>query len=72
MGCLRGAGDVRFTTFTSMLTITIVRPIMAYLLCYVLDLGLIGMWYAILVDQALRLFLTQWRFNSGKWMKIKI
>ena len=72
MGCLRGAGDVRFTTFTSMLTITIVRPIMAYLLCYALDLGLIGMWYAILVDQALRLFLTQWRFNSGKWMKIKI
>ena len=72
MGCLRGAGDVRFTTFTSMITITIVRPIMAFILCYALDFGLIGMWYAILVDQALRLFLTQWRFKSEKWMKIKI
>ena len=72
MGCLRGAGDVKFTTFASMISITFVRPIVAYILCYALGMGLMGMWFAILADQALRLLLTQWRFKSEKWMKIKI
>lgn len=72
MGCLRGAGDVKFTTIASMLSITFVRPICSYLLCYVLDFGIIGIWYGIVFDQLTRFVLTQWRFKSGKWMKIKI
>ena len=45
MGCLRGAGDVVFTTCASTLSITI---------------------------QIVRVCLTNWRFKSGKWTKIKI
>ena len=71
-GCLRGAGDVIFTTIASMLSITIMRPICSYLFCYAMGFGLIGIWFGILFDQLTRLVLTTWRFKSEKWMKIKI
>ena len=72
MGCLRGAGDVIFTTIASTLSITFIRPIFSYLLCYACGLGLIGIWLGIAVDQFSRFCLTTWRFKSGKWMNIKI
>jgi len=72
MGCLRGAGDVKFTTMASMLSITFVRPIFSYLFCYVMGFGIIGIWYGVVFDQLTRFVLTQWRFKSEKWMKIKI
>lgn len=72
MGCLRGAGDVLFTTIASTLSITFMRPICSYTLCYVCGLGLVGIWLGIVGDQLLRLILTTWRFKSGRWTKIKI
>ena len=72
MGCLRGAGDVKFTTMASMLSITFVRPIFSYLFCYVMGFGVIGIWYGVVFDQFTRFVLTQWRFKREKWMKIKI
>lgn len=72
MGCLRGAGDVKFTTMASMLSITFVRPIFSYLFCYAMGFGVIGIWYGVVLDQLTRFVLTQWRFKSEKWMKIKI
>ena len=72
MGCLRGAGDVVFTTIASTLSITIARPVFSYLFCYAMGIGLIGIWYGVLCDQIVRLSLTSWRFKSEKWLKIKI
>lgn len=72
MGCLRGAGDVLFTTIASTVSITFIRPIFSYLLCYQVGLGLVGIWLGIACDQLSRLCLTTWRFKSGKWTKIKI
>ncbi len=72
MGCLRGAGDVKFTTMASTLSITFVRPIFSYLFCYAMGFGVIGIWYGVVLDQFTRFVLTQWRFKSEKWMKIKI
>jgi Na+-driven multidrug efflux pump len=72
MGCLRGAGDVLFTTIASTVSITFIRPIASYVLCYVCGLGLIGIWLGICCDQLSRFILTTWRFKSGKWTKIKI
>ncbi len=72
MGCLRSAGDVKFTTITACFSIGVIRPAVAYILCYVLELGIIGIWLGILADQCTRLALTSWRFKSGKWTKIRI
>ncbi len=72
MGCLRGAGDVKFTAMASMLSITFVRPIFSYVFCYAMGFGVIGIWYGVVFDQFTRFVLTQWRFKSEKWMRIKI
>ena len=72
MGCLRGAGDVIYTTIASTVSVTIVRPIASYLLCYTAGLGIIGIWFGVCADQLVRFILTCLRFRSGKWTKIKI
>lgn len=72
MGCLRGAGDVRFTTIASTICITIIRPATSYLFAYGLGFGIIGIWIGVICDQISRLALTSWRFRSGKWTQIRI
>lgn len=72
MGCLRGAGDVLFTTIASTISVTLVRPLISYLLCYALGLGLIGIWYGVAADQLCRFLLTNQRFKSGVWTKVKL
>lgn len=72
MGCLRGAGDVRFTTIASIISVTFIRPISSFVFAYVLSLGVIGIWLGVIGDQLCRLILTSWRFQSGKWTQIKI
>lgn len=71
-GSLRGAGDVRFTTITSMISVAIIRPSVSYLAAYVLGLGITGIWIGILADQGVRLVLSAGRFKSGKWMNKEI
>ncbi|MEG1743775.1 MAG: MATE family efflux transporter, partial [Clostridia bacterium] len=71
-GCLRGAGDTFFVAASSLLSIAIVRPLITYVLCYPLGLGLIGAWLSLIVDQYLRLVLSGYRFEGGKWGKIII
>ena len=72
MGSLRGAGDVRYTTITSMLSVAIIRPGISYVAAYVMNLGITGIWIGVLADQLMRLVLTGARFRSGKWMTKKI
>ena len=72
MGSLRGAGDVRYTTVTSMISVAIIRPGISYLAAYVLKLGITGIWIGVLADQVMSLVLTGARFRSGKWMHKKI
>lgn len=72
MGCLRGAGDVLFTTVASTISVTVIRTISSYVFCYVLGMGLIGIWFGIVADQFCRFLLTRWRFRSGVWTKVKV
>lgn len=72
MGCLRGAGDVFFTTVASTFSVTFVRTVCSYILCYGIGMGLIGIWFGIVCDQFCRFVLTRWRFKSGAWTKVKI
>lgn len=69
-GCLRGAGDSVFVAVTSLISIAIIRPILTYLLCFPLGLGLAGAWISLLIDQVFRFITSYYRFHSGKWAKI--
>ncbi len=72
MGCLRGAGDVLFTTVASTISVTLIRPAASYLFCYTAGLGIIGIWFGVCADQLARFLFTSIRFRSGKWTKVKI
>lgn len=71
-GCLRGAGDTRFTAFVSLISVTIIRPGMSWLLCYPVGLGLMGAWLGTACDQLVRFVMTFVRFRKGNWMKLKL
>ena len=72
VGSLRGAGDVKFVAMMMMISVTLVRPILAYVLCYPVGLGLIGAWLALLLDQITRFTLSFVRYHQGHWTKIHI
>lgn len=69
-GCLRGAGDSVFVAVTSFISIAIIRPLLTYILCFPLGLGLAGAWISLLLDQVFRFITSYYRFQSGKWAKI--
>lgn len=71
-GCLRGAGDTRYTAMVSLISVTIIRPFSGWLFVYPLGLGLIGAWLGLTLDQFMRFMLTRLRFKSGKWQKIEL
>ncbi len=71
-GCLRGAGDTKFVALISFISIALIRPALAWVLCFPANLGLKGAWIALFADQTMRYILGKKRFDSGKWTKIKI
>ena len=71
-GCLRGAGDTKFVALISFVSIALIRPALAWILCFPANLGLKGAWIALFADQTMRYILGKKRFDSGKWTKIKI
>lgn len=71
-GCLRGAGDTRFVARIMLLCVAILRPILAWTLVEVFHVGLIGAWSASLIDMIIRLVCVYIRFNSCKWIDIRV
>lgn len=71
-GCLRGAGDTRFTALVSLISVTCIRPGLSWVLCYPLGLGLMGAWLGTFGDQLVRFFMSFYRFRKGSWTKLKL
>ena len=71
-GLLRGSGDTRFIAVCSFISVTLVRPIFSWVLCYPLGFGLIGAWAGMLLDQYCRTAITLWRFHGEQWTKIEV
>ena len=69
---LRGAGDSRYTAFTTMAGILITRPLVAGLLVYVFDLGLTGLWVALSSDAIVCYILAKIRWHKGSWAYINV
>ncbi len=71
-GVLKGAGDSFYVMLYSLFVIAIFRPILTYILCFTLDLGLYGAWIALFIDQSLRMTFSGLRFKRGRWKEIKV
>lgn len=71
-GCLRGAGDVKYCLFVSLISVAIIRTLVTILLVSVFHLGLVGIWIGVFSDQFSRFILLSIRFRQGKWVNIKI
>lgn len=71
-GCLRAGGDVKYTLFASLISVTFIRTIVTYVLTIPLGMGLMGIWIGVLSDQASRYLFMSTRFKQGKWVEIKI
>lgn len=66
-GVLRGAGDVKYTLYASAFSVTLIQPIVSYILVLVLGYGLKGVWLSILTTQTAQFLCFSLRYKSGKW-----
>jgi len=71
-GCLRAAGDVRYTLLAALISVTGIRTLVTILLVNVFHMGLAGVWLGVLSDQASRFVLMGLRFRQGKWVNLQI
>lgn len=72
MGCLRGAGDTFYTAIASTVSVTLMRTLGSYFFGYVLQMGIVGIWFGVIADQLSRFIFASIRFRQGKWTQIKI
>ncbi|MDQ7535009.1 EmmdR/YeeO family multidrug/toxin efflux MATE transporter [Salmonella enterica subsp. enterica serovar Agona] len=64
----KGARDVRFAMWVSMLGMWGCRVVAGYTLGIVLGMGVVGVWLGMFLDWAVRGALFYWRLVSGRWL----
>ncbi len=65
---MRAAGDVKFPTCLGIISNWSVTVLMGFLLGIVFELGLVGVWIAMAMDEILRGVIVYVRWNRGGWM----
>ncbi|QDQ01015.1 MATE family efflux transporter [Lysinibacillus fusiformis] len=69
---LRASGDARFPVKIGFLSMVCLSVPLGYLLVFVLDWGLIGIWLAISADEWLRAIIVYFRWKSRKWERFAL
>lgn len=69
---MRAAGDVRFGMLASTVSMWIFRVALTTLLCRVLGVGLVGIWYGYFVDWGVRSIVFTLRFRGEKWAEHRV
>ena len=69
---LRAAGDVRFTMKVSLASTIVGRLFLSYVLGVVMDIGVVGLAWAMAADWTIRAFLFLWRERTGKWREFQV
>jgi len=68
----RAAGDVTYPTVLSLVSMWLCRVLGAYVLGITLEMGILGVWIAMLADWLLRAVLFPIRFRGEKWLRHKL
>ena len=71
-GCLRAAGDVRYTLAGALISVTVIRTAVTVVLVLGFNLGIHGIWLGVLSDQLSRFTLMRRRFRQGNWVNLRI
>ena len=69
---LRAAGDSKFTSIASMLSMWLFRVILGYVVGIMLGFGIVGVWVAMLLEWGVRSLIFMLRFRSGRWSRHKL
>ncbi|NMO97574.1 MATE family efflux transporter [Paenibacillus lemnae] len=69
---LRAAGDSRFTSVTSMLTMWLFRVVLGYLMGITFGMGILGVWLAMNCEWGVRGAIFLWRLRGKKWYAHKL
>lgn len=69
---LRAAGDVKFTMVVTVISTIGIRLLLSVLFGIVLDMGVIGIAFAMCADWLFKAVLFELRFSRGKWKQFKV
>lgn len=69
---LRAAGDSKFTSMVSMLSMWLFRVVLGYLLGIVFGFGILGVWVAMNCEWGVRGFVFVRRFLGDKWYRHRV
>lgn len=71
-GGMRGAGYTKVPLIINFLGLIVLRLIFTYSLAFVLEMGLLGIWLAMLIETVIRAVLMYSVILKGNWMKVKV
>jgi len=69
---LRAAGDSKFTSIVSMLSMWLFRVVMGYILGIILPFGIVGVWIAMDCEWGVRALVFMMRFRGKKWYQHRL
>ncbi len=72
MGAMQGAGDTKMNMWISLFSNWVVRLPIAWVLAISFKMGPDGVWYSMLSSVVVCALLCIWRYNSGRWLKVKV
>ena len=72
VGALRGAGDTRWPLLFTLIGFLGIRIPLTYLAIDVFQWGVLGAWYAMLIDLVVRCLMVVYRFYHGGWKSIQV
>jgi Na+-driven multidrug efflux pump len=69
---LRAAGDVKFTMWVSIFTTVAVRLVLSWILAVTLNMGVMGIAWAMCCDWIVKGIINFIRLRSGRWKQFKV
>ena len=69
---LRAAGDVKFTMYVSIFSTIVCRVVFSLVFGISMNMGVIGVAFAMCLDWGVRALLFWVRFKNGKWKKFRV
>lgn len=71
-GGLRGAGDTRYPLYSTAAGMWLGRVLLGWFFVHPMQMGLLGAWIGMTIDQVFRGILIQLRFKTGHWKLLKV